>query len=271
MLVDSHCHLNSPEFSADLTGFLQKMTANQVTHALCVATRPDNVDAVIALAQQQANLFAAVGIHPDERLADFQLTAEWLLAYASEDKVIAIGETGLDYYQQPGEDLSYQHERFSLHLEVAKQVGLPLVVHTREAAAATWQLLHAGEVSRCGAVMHCFTESVAWARKFLDLGCYISISGIVTFKNASQVQEVAKFVPLERLLVETDAPYLAPVPWRGKLNHPALVRHTAEFIAELRQVPLATVASATSANFWRLFTRAEMNVSTAAVVVQGDC
>ena len=258
MLVDSHCHLNFSELMVNLPQHLQAMAANQVSHALCVATCPDNIAAVIALAQSQPNLFAAVGVHPDEKLDGFEVTAEYLLNYATQAKVVAIGETGLDYHWNKDPDMSWQQRRFSAHIEVAKQVGLPLVIHTRESAADTWQMLKDGEVEKCGAVMHCFTESLEWAAKFLDLGCYISLSGIVTFKNALQVQQLAQYIPLDRLLVETDAPYLAPVPHRGKLNNPAWVKHTAQAIADLRQLPLVELAAATTANFFNLFTKSTL-------------
>lgn len=256
MLVDSHCHLNFPELSSDLDAFLAQMQVNQVTHALVVATRPDNIAKVIEIAESKTYLFASAGIHPDEKLPDFKLTPEFLLNYVNHPKVIAIGETGLDYHWNKDQDMTWQHERFNTHIEVAKQSHLPLIIHTREAAADTHQMLKDGKVELCGAVMHCFTEDKDWTRKFLDLGCYISLSGIATFKSATQVHEVAKFVPLDRLLVETDAPYLAPVPFRGKLNHPALVRHTAQYIADLRQISLEELALATTQNFFKLFTKA---------------
>lgn len=256
MLVDSHCHLNFPELSSDLDGFLAQMEVNQVTHALVVATRPDNIAKVIEIAETKEYLFASAGIHPDEKLPDFKLTPEFLLDYARHSKVIAIGETGLDYHWNKDQDMTWQHERFNTHIEVAKQTNLPLIIHTREAAADTHQMLKEGNVELCGAVMHCFTEDKDWTRKFLDLDCYISLSGIATFKSATQVHEVAKYVPLDRLLVETDAPYLAPVPFRGKLNHPALVRHTAQYIADLRQISLEELAVATTQNFFKLFAKA---------------
>lgn len=258
MLVDSHCHLNFPELQANLSDYLQQMTTNQVSHALCIATRPDNIADVIKLAELHPNLYASAGIHPDEKLPDFELDNEYLLEFTKHPKVIAIGETGLDYYWNKDQDMSWQHKRFQTHIEVAKLAQLPLVIHTRDAAADCLQMLKDGNVELCGAVMHCFTENVDWARKFLDLGCYISISGIVTFKSAAVVQEVARFVPLDRLLVETDAPYLAPVPFRGKVNHPALVRHTAQYIADLRQIQLAELALATKNNFFTLFKKAQV-------------
>lgn len=256
MLVDSHCHLNFPELQANLPELLAQMSEHNVQNALVVATRPDNIQTVIDIANSHANLFATVGIHPDEKLPDFNLSAEYLLSFTSNEKVIAIGETGLDYYWNKDQDMSWQHERFNTHIDVAKQTNLPLVIHTRDAAFDTFKMLQQADIGSCGAVMHCFTENIDWARKFLDLGCYISLSGIVTFKSATQVHEVAKFMPLDRLLVETDAPYLAPVPFRGKTNHPALVRHTAQYIADLKQIPLTELAEQTTQNFFTLFKKA---------------
>jgi TatD DNase family protein len=256
MLVDSHCHLNFPELKDNLADFLKQMAANQVSHALCVATRPENIPEVVDLATSHANLFAAVGVHPDEKDIGDNFSLEFLAEYLSNSKVVAVGETGLDYYWNKDSDMSWQHERFAVHIQAAKHYQLPLVVHNREASLTTLQMLKDHDIRDCGAVIHCFTENIEWARKFLDIGCYISLSGIVTFKNAAQIQEVARYVPLERLLVETDAPYLAPVPMRGKLNHPALVRHTAEFIANLRQTSLEALAAATTHNFFTLFNKA---------------
>lgn len=257
MLVDSHCHLNFPELMENLSEYLKEMEVNQVDYAMCIATRPDNIEAVIALADKHNKLFASVGVHPDEKIPGFELREKYLLDYTLHPKVVAIGETGLDYYWNKDQDLSWQHERFKLHIEVAKKSKLPLVVHTREAAEDTWAMLKDGDVAQCGAVIHCFTEDVTWARKFLDLGCYISLSGVVTFKNAAQVKEVARYIPKDRLLVETDAPFLAPMPFRGKLNHPALVRYTAEFIADLRIESLNELAEYTSNNYFNLFKKAK--------------
>ncbi|MEN9945620.1 MAG: hypothetical protein RLZZ293_6 [Pseudomonadota bacterium] len=256
MLIDSHCHLNFPELANNLADYLAQMEQNKVSHALCVATRPENIQQVIDLANRYPNIYASVGIHPDERLADFKLSHDYLFNFLTNPKVIAIGETGLDYYHCKDADMSWQHERFILHIEVAKQAKLPLIIHTRESAADCYQHLKQQQIDSCGAVMHCFSETKEWARQFLDLGCYISLSGIVTFKSAKQVQEVAKFVPLDRLLVETDAPFLAPAPYRGKLNHPALVMHAAQFIADLRQISLTELAQQTSDNFFKLFSKA---------------
>ena len=257
MLVDSHCHLNFPELYADLGGCLEQMKQNKIDYALCVGTRPDNLDRIVNMATEHANLFASVGIHPDERLDDFILTPEYLLDYVSNPKVIAIGETGLDYYRIQDEDMSWQHQRFILHIDVAKQAELPLIIHTRESIADTLQIMKDNNAMQAGAVMHCFTENLENAKKCLDLGFYISISGIVTFKSAHIVQEVAKYVPLDMLLVETDAPFLAPTPFRGKTNHPALVKHTAQYVADLKGISLESLAVATTNNFFTLFKKAK--------------
>lgn len=257
MLIDSHCHINFKEIATDLDVYMQHMVDNDVRYALCVATRPDNIAEVIDLADQKKNVFATVGIHPDEKLPEFELDEDFLFEYSQHPKVIAIGETGLDYYWNKDIDMSWQHKRFQTHIDVAKRSGLPLVIHTRESAEDAWKMLLENGIEECGAVIHCFTENLDWARKFLDLGCYISFSGIVTFKSAKDIQDAARYVPIDRLLVETDAPYLAPVPHRGKLNHPALVMHTAQFIADLRQTGFEEIAEATTNNFFSLFKKAK--------------
>lgn len=258
MLIDSHCHLNFPELKSNLPKLLENMQENQVDYALVVSTRPDNIDDVINIAKSDDRLFATAGIHPDEKLPDFNLTYDYLLKFCEEDKVVAVGETGLDYYWNKDQDMKWQHDRFQVHIDVAKNVGLPLVIHTRDSAHDVHMMMQNSGIEECGAVIHCFTEDVNWARKFLDLGAYISLSGIATFKNATQIHEVAKFVPLDRLLVETDSPYLAPVPFRGKTNQPAYVRNTAQFIADLREIELTELAAATSDNFFKLFTKVKI-------------
>ncbi len=257
MFVDSHCHLNFPELFDKVDEYLDLMQQNQVEYALCVGTNTDNLERILRLATKYANLFASVGIHPDERLSDFILTHQYLEKYLSHPKVIAVGETGLDYYRVQDEDMSWQHERFILHIEVAKKAKLPLIIHTRESIVDTLDIMREHDAMSPGAVMHCFTENLDNAKKCLDLGFYISISGIVTFKNAGIVQEVAKYIPLDMLLIETDAPFLAPVPFRGKTNHPALVKHTAQYIADLKGVSLEVLANATKNNFFTLFKKAQ--------------
>ena len=250
-LIDSHCHLNFEDLAARLPEVLANMAANQVALALAVSVSRDSFDQVHAIAEAHPNIYASVGIHPDDPEAE-EFTLNELTERAALPKVAAIGETGLDYHWCKGE-LAWQRSRFITHIEAANQSGLPLIVHTREAADDTMRLLrehraHAG-------VIHCFTEDTRVARLALDLGFYISFSGIVTFKNAAQIQEAARYVPLDRMLVETDAPFLAPVPKRGKTNEPAYVRHTAEFLATLRGDTLENIAAATTANFLRLFAK----------------
>jgi TatD DNase family protein len=265
MLVDSHCHLNFSELVERLPDVLETMRDNAVTHALVIGVNLPEFPAVLALAEQHANLYATVGVHPDNPDAEEPDVAR-LVSLAQHPKVVGIGETGLDYHWCKG-DLEWQHQRFRNHIHAARQAGLPLVVHTRESVADTLRLMREENADACGGVMHCFTEDRESARAALDLGFYISISGIVTFKNATQVKEVASMVPLDRLLVETDSPYLAPVPYRGKLNQPGYVRHVAEHIADLRGIPYEALAAATSENFFRLFAkaqRAENNPGAAA-------
>ncbi|MES2562992.1 MAG: TatD family hydrolase [Pseudomonadota bacterium] len=251
MLVDSHCHLDFPELAADTPGVLAEMRAHGVSHALCVCVTLGDFPRVRALAEQYANLYASVGTHPD--YPDHPLvTSEELVSLADHPKVVAIGETGLDYYRLEG-DLEWQRERFRTHIRAAKSARKPLIIHTRSAAEDTLAIMREEDASEAGGVMHCFTESWEVAQAALDLGFYISLSGIVTFKNAIAIKEVAKRVPLDRLLVETDSPYLAPVPYRGKTNRPAWVRYVAEEIARLREVTVNDISSATSNNFFRLF------------------
>ena len=254
MFVDSHCHLNFPELAQNLDQYLALMEENQVTHALCVGVDLENLPQVLALAEEHENLFASVGVHPSHEDGE-EPTIEKLVELAQWDKVVAIGETGLDYYWHKDKP-EWQRERFRKHIRAAKEVGLPLIVHTREAAEDTLQVLREEGAETVGGVMHCFVESWDIAKQALDLGFYISFSGVVTFKSATALQEVARKVPLDRLLIETDAPYLAPVPFRGKLNHPALVRHVAEHLADVRGMPLAEIARASRENFFRLFSRA---------------
>ena len=251
MFVDSHCHLDFPELRDDLPQLLDAMRDNAVTHALCIAVEMDGWDAVHELARAHPNLYASVGVHPD--YADIEEPTEALLVErAREPKVVAIGETGLDYFRLTG-DLGWQRERFRTQIRAARAARKPLVVHTRAAAADTLALMRDERADEAGGVMHCFTETWDVAAQALDLGFHISFSGIVTFKNAVALKDGARRVPLDRMLIETDSPYLAPVPHRGKRNQPAWVRHVAEEIARLRDVPVTTIAAATSDNFFRLF------------------
>jgi TatD DNase family protein len=251
MFVDSHCHLDFPELSANLPAVLEAMAANKVTHALCISVNLPDLPRVMQLAADHANLYASAGVHPDyEDTPD--PSVDELVALATRPKVVAIGETGLDYYRLTG-DLSWQRERFRRHIRAARQSAKPLVIHTRSAAADTLAIMRDERAGEVGGVMHCFTETWEVADAAIDLGFHISFSGIVTFKNARDLKEVARRVPLERMLIETDAPYLAPVPFRGKTNQPAYVRHVAEEIARLREIPVDQVARATSENFFQLF------------------
>lgn len=251
MFVDSHCHLNFPELAANLDEVLANMKNNAVTHALCVGVTLEAFPQILALAESQANIYASVGVHPDNEV-ETEPTQAMLVELARHPRVIAIGETGLDYYRLKG-DLEWQRERFRTHIRAAIESGKPLIIHTREAAPDTLRIMAEEGADRIGGVMHCFTESLEVAQAAMELGFYISFSGIVTFKNAKNVKEVACRIPLERMLIETDAPYLAPVPYRGKLNQPAYVKHVAEEIASLQGIPLEQVAQQTTANFRHLF------------------
>lgn len=250
-LVDSHCHLNFPDFKDRIPDILQNAADNQIEHLLCIATSWENRLDVLALAQKHAPISASIGVHPTTE-GGYEPSVEELLEAADQPEIVAIGETGLDYFRSSG-DLSWQHERFHRHIEVARKCQKPLIIHTRAAAADTMKTLRDHKAAEAGGVMHCFSEDWEIAQQALDIGFCISFSGIVTFKSAKVVQEVAMKVPLDRILVETDAPYLAPMPHRGKTNEPAYVRHTAQFIADLRGISLESLAEATTTNFYRLF------------------
>lgn len=255
MLVDSHCHLNFPEFTENMPAVLQAMQENGVHHALCIGVTLEKFPQVLAIAEANPHIWATVGIHPDNEGVE-EADVNRLLALADHPKVIGIGETGLDYFRLTG-DLEWQRERFRTHIRAAIACDKPLVIHTRNAAEDTLRIMREEGADKCGGVMHCFTESQEVADQAMELGFYISLSGIVTFKNAQALKEVARNIPLDRMLVETDSPYLAPVPFRGKTNQPAYVRHVAEHIADLRGISLGEVAEATTRNFFRLFKRAQ--------------
>jgi TatD DNase family protein len=251
MLVDSHCHLDFPELAPQLDSVLALMRDNRVSRALCVCVKLEDFPNIRALAEQHPELYGSVGVHPDyEGVAE--ATAKELVALAAHPRILAIGETGLDYYRLTG-DLEWQRERFRRHIRAARECGKPLIVHTRSAAEDTLRVMREERAGEVRGVMHCFTESWEVASAAMDLGFYVSFSGIVTFKNAQALKEVARKLPLERMLIETDAPYLAPVPFRGKLNQPGFVKHVAEEIARLRDVPFEDVARATTDNFHKLF------------------
>lgn len=254
MLVDSHCHLDFPDLANRLPDVLRHMQDNQVGLAVCIGVNLEDFPKVLALAEHEPRLFATVGVHPE--YTDVEEPDEnRLVELASHPKVIAIGETGLDYYWQKDQP-EWQRDRFRTHIRAAKRCDKPLVVHTRDSALDTLMLLKEEGADAVGGVMHCFTENWEMARQALDLGFYISFSGIVTFKNAAIVKEVAQKCPLDRILVETDSPYLAPVPYRGKPNEPAYVRYVAEEIARLRGLAFDELAAATTNNFFRLFKHA---------------
>lgn len=255
MLVDSHCHLNFPELVQNMDQVLDTMRSNEVGHALCVSVTLDKFPEVLAIAEQHPNIYASVGVHPDYE--DIQEpTVEELVRLANHPRVVAIGETGLDYFRLTG-DLEWQRHRFRTHIRAAKATGKPLIIHTRNAAEDTLRLMQEEGAAEVGGVMHCFTESWEVAQAAIEMGFYISFSGIVTFKNAQALKDVAQKVPLDKILVETDSPYLAPIPFRGKTNQPAYVRHVAEEVARLRDLPLQQFMETTTANFFKLFKHAQ--------------
>jgi TatD DNase family protein len=251
MFIDSHCHLNFPDLVNRLPDIYRLMEDNHVSHALCISVDLESIPEVKAIAESRDNLYASVGVHPDHEDCA-EPTVEQLVELASHPKVVAIGETGMDYYRTPG-PLSWQQERFRVHIRAARETGKPLVIHTRAASDDTLRIMTQEKADEAGGVMHCFTESLEVARAAMDMGFYISFSGIVTFKNARELKEVARAVPLDRMLIETDSPYLAPMPHRGKTNEPGYVKHVAEEIAKLKEIAVAEVGEVTSRNFRRLF------------------
>lgn len=256
MFIDSHCHLDFPDLVAREDEILATMAANRVAHALCISVRIEDFPRVRALAERHSNLWATVGVHPDNADCHEPDEAE-LVRLADHPRVVGIGETGLDYYWNKDEP-EWQRARFRTHIRAARACGKPLVVHTRSAAADTLRLMREEDAHEAGGVMHCFTESREVAEAALEMGFYISFSGIVTFRNAKELKEVARCIPLERLLIETDSPYLAPVPHRGKTNEPGWVVHVAEELARLRDEPLERIEQATTENFFRLFRHAQI-------------
>lgn len=268
MFTDSHCHLTFPELVSDFPAVRAAMAAAQVTRALCISTTMEEFPQVQALAARHDGLWASVGVHPDSEDVHEPTEAE-LVAATLLPKVVAIGETGLDYYQMDERkggrtiaDLGWQRDRFRTHIRAARRTGLPLVIHTRSSSDDTLAILREegeeGGAGSAGGVFHCFTETREVARAALDLGFYVSLSGIVTFKSARELHEVATLVPEDRLLIETDSPYLAPVPFRGKTNTPAYVPHVAAKVAELRGVDVSHIARITSDNFTRLFPKVSL-------------
>ena len=262
MLVDSHCHLNFSEFTDNMPALRQQMQASEVGHALCVSVTLDKFPEVLSLAEQFENFYASVGVHPDYEDIE-EPSVEELVRLAQHPKIVAIGETGLDYFRLTG-DLVWQRERFRKHIRAAILVDKPLIIHTRSAAEDTLRIMQEEGAVKIGGVMHCFTENLEVAQAAIEMGFYISFSGIVTFKNAIQIKQVAQAIPLDKILVETDSPYLAPVPFRGKTNQPAYVKYVAQEIANLRGVSLEEVVQTTTHNFFSLFKHAVPVQSTLA-------
>ena len=272
MYIDSHCHLNFPELASQLPEILHAMEAAQVHQAVVISTTMEDFGAVKGLATQYPHLWATVGVHPDNE-GVHEPSLQELVHGAAHPKVIAIGETGLDYYQMDERkggrsvaDLEWQRERFRNHIRAARQVQLPLVIHTRSASADTLAILkeegEQGGPDSAGGVFHCFTETIDVARAALDQGFYISFSGIVTFKSAADLRAVAKFVPDDRFLIETDSPYLAPVPYRGKTNNPSYVPFVANQLAQLRGCSAEEIGHQSTLNFHRLFVRTRPHESS---------
>ncbi len=253
MFVDSHCHLNFPELAENLPDILQRMAQNDVRYALVVSVNLPDWPGLMELVAPHEHLFASVGVHPDYEDTT-EPTVEQLVELSRSPKVVALGETGLDYFRL-SEPLSWQRDRFRTHIRASRETGLPLIIHTRAASEDTLRIMKEEGADQYGGVMHCFTESWEVAQAAMDMNFYISLSGIVTFKSAKDLQEVATKVPLDRLLIETDSPYLAPVPHRGKMNDPSKVMHVAEKIADLRGISVAEVAKQTSDNFFKLFNK----------------
>lgn len=254
-IVDSHCHINFDELAKRLPEILENARRNEVSHMLCVSVNLEDFPQVKSLADQYEHIFASVGVHPCYEDVK-EPSVEELIALAQDPNIVAVGETGLDYFRIEDQDMTWQRDRFSRHITAAKEVNKPLIIHTRSAADDTMRMLKEEGADTCQGVMHCFAEDWEVAKKALDLGFYISFSGIVTFKSATQVQEVARKCPIDRILVETDSPYLAPVPLRGKTNEPANVRYTAQFVADLQGMNLEDLAQQTTDNFFSLFNSA---------------
>jgi TatD DNase family protein len=256
MFIDSHCHLDFPEFQSRLPEVLANMQAAQVSHALCVSVDLPDFPNVLKLAKDHPNLYASVGVHPDYEDTP-EPSLEFLVSTAAANpKIVAIGETGLDYYRMGDrsyESMEWQRDRFRTHIRASMASQKPLIIHTRSASEDTIKILKEEGAQKIGGVMHCFTESYEVAKAAMDMGFYISFSGIVTFKSAKELQETCKQVPLNKMLIETDSPYLAPIPYRGKTNEPAWVSKVGEFIADLKGVPVEVLASHTSDNFYQCF------------------
>lgn len=254
MFIDSHCHLDRIDlapYANDFNAFVDAARAANIEHMLCIAIDMENYPAMLAQVGPYRDISLSVGVHPNVEDGR-EPSLDELLKLASNDKVIAIGETGLDYFHGKG-DLEWQFQRFRTHIAAAKQLNKPLIIHTREAGHDALDVLREEQADQVGGIIHCFTEDWAYAEKAMELNFYISFSGIVTFKNAEAIKDVARRIPADRFLIETDSPYLAPVPYRGKPNYPTYVRYVAEHIAELRGTTVETIARQSSDNFYRLF------------------
>ena len=259
MLIDSHCHLDFDVLADDIDGVLARARDNGVTHMVTISTRIRRFDTLLAIAERHDNVFCSVGTHPHNAHEELDISIDEIVALSQHPKCVAIGEAGLDYHYDSS-PREAQAQGFRNHIAASRQTGLPLVIHARSADDDMIAILE--EETEQGAfpfVLHCFTSGAELARRGLALGGYISFSGIVTFRNAAEIQDVAKFVPSDRFLVETDAPYLAPVPHRGRSNEPGFVRHTAEKLAELRDAPFEAIAEQSTANFKRLFSKAKID------------
>lgn len=255
ILADSHCHLHMLDlnlFDGSIEKVLENARANHVRHFLCVSVNIKELPQVLAIANRFEAVKASVGVHPNEQDDDHEVSVSELVKLSHHPKVVAIGETGLDYYRSEG-DLSWQRDRFRHHIRAAIEVNKPVIIHTRDAREDTLKIMQEENIDKVGGVMHCFTEDEATAEKAMAMGFYISFSGIVTFKNATALQALAKMIPLERMLIETDSPYLAPMPHRGEPNQPAYVYHVAEYLAHLKGVSLDTLAQHTTHNYLGLF------------------
>ena len=256
MYIDSHCHINFPELNQKIDQVLSNMKDKEISHALCVSVTLDKINEILGLTKKYSNVYASVGVHPDyEDIQEPDI--DTLFNYSKNEKVVAIGETGLDYFRLTG-DLSWQRDRFRTHIRAAIKSNLPLIIHTRNAQDDTINIMKEENAKSATGVMHCFTESYEMAKKAIDLGFYISFSGIITFKNAESLRDTVKKIPIENILIETDSPYLAPVPNRGKLNEPANVIYVAEKIAELKGISIEEVAEITTNNFFTLFNKCKI-------------
>ncbi len=254
-IIDSHCHINFPELLEDIDGLLARMRENNVVKALCVSVQLEKFQEILELSTKYPHVYASVGVHPDNRNCE-EPTVEKLVSLSNHSKVVAIGETGLDYFRSEG-DTEWQRDRFRVHIDASKRTGKPLIIHTREAGDDTLEILREQGRGQVKGVMHCFTETLPFALASIELGFLISFSGILTFKNAEDIRAVARAIPIESIMIETDSPYLAPTPNRGKTNEPSYVRFVLDELARVKELPIDVVAQKTTENFHRLFLKNE--------------